>query len=47
MAILLGSGTQEESALALSKRMLSYFNNDLTAVGKADLHALKKFIGDR
>ncbi len=45
MAILLGSGTQDESALALSKRMLSFFNNDLTAVGKADLHALKKFKG--
>jgi DNA repair protein RadC len=45
MAILLGSGTQEESALALSKRMLSFFNNDLTAVGRADLHDLKKFKG--
>jgi DNA repair protein RadC len=45
MAILLGSGSREESALALSKRMLSSFNNDLTAVGKAELHDLKKFKG--
>ncbi len=45
LAILLGSGTREESALALSKRMLRFFNNDLTAVGKADLHDLKKFKG--
>lgn len=45
IAILLGSGTREESALALSKRMLSFFNNDLTAVGRAELHELKKFKG--
>lgn len=45
LAILLGSGTREESALALSKRMLSHFNNDLTALGRSDLHDLKKFKG--
>ncbi len=45
IAILLGSGNREESALALSKRILNFFNNDLKTLAKAELHDLKAFKG--
>lgn len=45
LAILLGSGNREESALALSKRILNFYDNDLRELAKAELHDLKTFKG--
>lgn len=45
LAILLGSGSQHESALDLSKRILASVDNNLNALGREDLHALQKFKG--
>lgn len=45
MAILLRSGSRGESALALSKRILSDYNQDLYALGKAGLSELMLYKG--
>ncbi len=45
LAILLGSGSRNETALALSKRILASVNNNLNELGKLDLAALQKFKG--
>tara|TARA_R110002072_G_scaffold239338_3_gene397317 strand:- start:252 stop:947 length:696 start_codon:yes stop_codon:yes gene_type:complete len=45
IAILLGSGNRDETAVELAKRILSSVNNNLNALGKLDLHSLKKFKG--
>jgi DNA repair protein radC len=37
LAILIGSGTTHESAVALSQRILSSVSNSLTALGKQTL----------
>jgi len=45
LAIILGSGSQDESAVELSKRILAAFDNDLIALAKLDSKALCKFKG--
>jgi len=45
LAIILGSGSRNESAVALSKRMLSSVNNNLTELGKLSLQQLMTFKG--
>lgn len=45
IAILIGSGNRDETAVDLGKRILSSFGNDLNAVGKASIHDLSKFKG--
>lgn len=45
IAILLRSGSQGESALSLSKRILKDYNQDLYALGKADLTELMQYKG--
>ncbi|WP_405329355.1 DNA repair protein RadC [Leeuwenhoekiella sp. LLG6367-2.1] len=45
VAILIGSGNREESAVALSKRILSSVDNNLNAVGKLSINQLLKFKG--
>lgn len=45
IAILLGSGNREETAVELGKRILGSVNHNLNALGKLDLHELKKFKG--
>jgi len=45
VAILLGSGNREESAVALSKRILASVNNNLNALGKLSLKQLMAFKG--
>lgn len=45
LAILLGSGNSEESAVDLSKRILSDRNNSLTELGKARLETLMSYKG--
>ncbi|GJH41813.1 DNA repair protein RadC [Capnocytophaga sp. HP1101] len=45
LAILLGSGSAEESAVELSRRILSSVNNSLTALGKQSLQQLQEFKG--
>ncbi|MEO1260807.1 MAG: DNA repair protein RadC [Bacteroidota bacterium] len=45
IAILLGSGSRNESAVALSKRILQSVNNNLNQLGKQTLAELMKFKG--
>jgi len=45
IAILLGSGNRKETAVELAKRILSSVNYKLNALGKLNLHELKKFKG--
>ncbi len=45
IAILLGSGNRDETAVELGKRILSSVNNNLDALGKLDLAQLQKFKG--
>jgi DNA repair protein RadC len=45
LAILLGSGSREESAVSLAKRILAKAENNLNALGKFSLQELCKFKG--
>ncbi len=45
IAILIGSGNTEESAVELSKRILASVRNNLNELGKIDLSELTKFKG--
>ncbi len=45
IAILIGSGTRNESAVELSKRILHACNNDLHQLGKLGVQELSKFKG--
>ena len=45
MAILIGSGSRDESAVSLSKRILQSVNNNLNALGKLSLNQLMTFKG--
>lgn len=45
LAILLGSGSKNESAVELAQRMLSSVNNNLNEFSKLDLNSLTKFKG--
>jgi len=45
IAILIGSGNKKETAVELSKRILSTINNDLNYLGKLSLNDLIKFSG--
>jgi len=45
IAILVGSGSKNETAVDLSKRILLFYNNDLDALGKASVKDLSKFKG--
>ena len=45
IAILIGSGSRNESAVSLSKRILSSVNNNLNALGKLSLKQLMEFKG--
>lgn len=45
LAILIGSGSRNESAVQLSQRILASVNNNLNHLGKADLNQLMQFKG--
>ena len=45
LAILIGSGNQEESAVALMQRVLQACHNDLSALSKWELRDFKQFKG--
>lgn len=45
IAILIGSGSRSESAVALSQRILKSVNNNLNALGKVSLSSLMNFKG--
>jgi len=45
IAILIGSGSRDESAVELSKRILHHYGNDLNRVGKASIQELCNFKG--
>ncbi len=45
LAILIGSGNKEESAVALSRRMLASENQSIDALGKLSLKQLMKYKG--
>lgn len=45
VAILIGSGNRNESAVELSKKILSHINNDLNKLGKLSINDLTKFNG--
>jgi DNA repair protein RadC len=45
MAILIGSGSKNESAVALSKRILASVNNNLSDLGKLSVKQLMQFKG--
>ena len=45
LAILIGSGSANESAVALSQRLLASVNHSLTALGKQTLQQLMSFKG--
>ena len=45
IAILIGSGNRNESAVDLSKRILAFYGNDLDNLGKASISDLSKFKG--
>lgn len=45
VAILIGSGSRNESAVSLSKRILSSIDNNLNALGKLSLKHLMEFKG--
>lgn len=45
LAILIGSGNREESAVALMQRVLSECGNDLNKLGKWEVHKFSRFKG--
>lgn len=45
IAILIGSGNRDESAVELSKRILHHYDNDLNKLGKVSVNELSKFKG--
>jgi len=45
IAILIGSGNKDESAVDLSRRILAHYNNDLVKLGKASVQEFEKFKG--
>lgn len=45
IAILIGSGSRNETAVELSKRILHHYDNDLNKLGKAGIAELSKFKG--
>src|SRR6201996_1029844 len=45
IAILIGSGNRDESAVELSKRILHHYDNDLNKLGKASIEELSNFKG--
>jgi DNA repair protein RadC len=45
IAILIGSGNRDETAVELSKRILHHYDNDLNKLGKASIHELSNFKG--
>lgn len=45
MAILIGSGSRNETAVDLSKRILHHFSADLNMLGKTSVNELSKFKG--
>jgi DNA repair protein RadC len=45
IAILIGSGSRDETAVELSKRMLSSVGNNLNALGKLNINELTRFKG--
>src|SRR5471030_2979842 len=45
IAILISSGSRNESAVELSKRILHHYDNDLNKLGKASIIELSKFKG--
>jgi DNA repair protein RadC len=45
IAILIGSGSRNETAVELSKRILHHYENDLNKLGKASISELSKFKG--
>lgn len=45
IAILIGSGNQNESAVELSRRILSDYKNDLNALGKSSVEKLTTYNG--
>jgi len=45
IAILIGSGNRQESAVELAKRILSSFNNNLNLLARTSVNELKKFNG--
>jgi len=45
VAILIGSGSRNESAVELSKRILQYYNQNLTLLGKQSVKQLTQFKG--
>ncbi|MCX2679487.1 DNA repair protein RadC [Galbibacter sp. EGI 63066] len=45
IAILIGSGNRDESAVELSKRILSFVDNNLNELGKLKVSQLSKFKG--
>src|SRR6201989_2197796 len=45
IAILIGSGSRNETAVELSKRILHHYGNDLNNLGKASITELSKFKG--
>ncbi|MCR8559686.1 DNA repair protein RadC [Mucilaginibacter sp. BJC16-A38] len=45
IAILIGSGSRDETAVELSKRILHHYGNDLNKLGKASIAELSNFKG--
>jgi DNA repair protein RadC len=45
IAILIGSGSRNETAVELSKRILHHYENDLNKLGKASISELSNFKG--
>ena len=45
MAILIGSGSEKESAVELSRRILNDCGNNLNTLGKLSVHDLKRYHG--
>jgi DNA repair protein RadC len=45
IAILIGSGSRNETAVELSKRILRHYGNDLNKLGKASINDLSNFKG--
>lgn len=45
LAIILGSGNRDETAVQLAQRILSSHHNDLNVLGKVSVNELKKFKG--
>ena len=45
IAILIGSGSRDETAVELSKRILHHYDNDLNRLGKASIEELSNFKG--